>query len=187
MTDNLNALAKGALADLDAVFAAMPADALDGLIEEIVKARRIVVFGLGREGLQMRGFAMRLFHMGRDVAVWGDMTTPEVTTGDLLIVSAGPGDLATARTLAGIARRAGGRTLLVTAQPQGDLAKHVDVVTVIPAQTMANDKGGRLSVLPMGSLFETAQMIAFELAILKLRSRFNETAETMRARHTNLE
>ncbi len=187
MTDDLNALAKGALADLDAVFAAMPADALDGLIEEIVKARRIVVFGLGREGLQMRGFAMRLFHMGRDVAVWGDMTTPEVTTGDLLIVSAGPGDLVTARTLAGIARRAGARTLLVTAQPQGELAKQVDVVTVIPAQTMANDKGGKLSVLPMGSLFETAQMIAFELAILRLRPRFNESAETMRARHTNLE
>ena len=56
----------------------MPDDALDGLIEDIVKARRIVVFGLGREGLQMRGFAMRLFHMGRNVAVWGDMTTPEV-------------------------------------------------------------------------------------------------------------
>lgn len=187
MTENLNALAKGALADLDRVFAAMPENALDGLIEEIVKARRIVVFGLGREGLQMRGFAMRLFHMGRNVAVWGDMTTPEVAGGDLLIVSAGPGDLATASTLAEIARAAGARTLLVTAQPQGGLAKNVDVVTVIPAQTMADDRGGKLSVLPMGSLFETAQMIAFELAILKLRARFQETAETMRARHTNLE
>ncbi len=78
-------------------------------------------------------------------------------------------------------------TALVTAQPQGELALHVDVVTVIPAHTMANDLGGRLSVLPMGSLFETAQMIAFEIAILKLRPRFNETAETMRTRHTNLE
>ncbi len=135
----------------------------------------------------MRGFAMRLFHMGRNVAVWGDMTTPEVGPGDLFIVSAGPGDLATARTLAGIARKAGARTALVTAQPKGDLATHVDVVTVIPAQTMADDQGAKLSVLPMGSLFETSQMIAFELAILKLRPRFGETAETMRARHTNLE
>ena len=187
MTESLRALAKGALNDLEGVFAAMPEDALDGLIEAIVAARRIVVFGLGREGLQMRGFAMRLFHMGRNVAVWGDMTAPEVSAGDLLIVSAGPGDLATARTLAGIARSAGARTALVTAQPQGELTKHVDVVTVLPAQTMANDQSGKLSVLPMGSLFETAQMIAFELAILKLRPRFNETAETMRARHTNLE
>ena len=41
-------------------------------------------------------------------------------------------------------------------------------------------------MLPMGSLFETAQMIFFELVILRLRP-FNETSETMRARHTNLE
>ena len=187
MTDSLAELSKSALNDLASVFAAMPENALDGLIEEIVKARRMVVFGLGREGLQMRGFAMRLFHMGRNVAVWGDMTTPAVGPGDLFVVSAGPGDLATARTLAGIARAAGARTALVTAQPEGGLAEHVDVVTVIPAQTMANDRGAKLSVLPMGSLFETAQMIAFELAILKLKPRFGETSETMRARHTNLE
>jgi 6-phospho-3-hexuloisomerase len=99
----------------------------------------------------------------------------------------GPGDLPTAQTLVEVASKGGARTALVTAQPAGGLAKHVDIVTVIPAQTMANDQGGKLSVLPMGSLFETAQMIAFELVILKLRSRFNETPETMRARHTNLE
>jgi 6-phospho-3-hexuloisomerase len=187
MTETLAQLSKGALKDLEGVFVIMPEDALDGLIEAIVAARRIVVFGLGREGLQMRGFAMRLFHMGRDVAVWGDMTTPALGAGDLFIASAGPGDLPTARTLVDIAHEAGARIALITAQPRGELAKHVDVVTVIPAQTMADDRGGKLSVLPMGSLFETAQMIAFELVILKLRPRFGETSETMRARHTNLE
>ena len=121
MTETLRGLSEGALKDLEGVFAALPDDALDGLIEEIVKARRIVVFGLGREGLMMRGFAMRLFHMGRDVAVWGDMTAPAVGPGDLLIVSAGPGDLGTARTLVGIARDAGARTALVTAEPRGAL------------------------------------------------------------------
>jgi 6-phospho-3-hexuloisomerase len=187
MTDSLAQLSKGALSDLAGVFASMPEDALDGLIEEIVKAKRIVVFGLGREGLQMRGFAMRLFQMGRDVAVWGDMTTPALGAGDLFIASAGPGDLPTARTLVDVARKAGARTALVTAQPAGGLARLVDVVTVIPAQTMADDRGARLTVLPMGSLFETAQMIAFEIAILKLKPRFGETSETMRTRHTNLE
>jgi 6-phospho-3-hexuloisomerase len=187
MTDTLAQLSRGALSDLSGVFAAMREDALDGLIEEIVKAKRIVVFGLGREGLQMRGFAMRLFHMGRDVAVWGDMTTPALGPGDLFFASAGPGDLPTAQTLIQIAHKGGARTALVTAQPEGGLAKQVEVVTVIPAQTMANDQRGKRSVLPMGSLFETAQMIAFELVILKLRPRFNETSETMRARHTNLE
>jgi 6-phospho-3-hexuloisomerase len=187
MTESLAQLSRGALNDLAGVFAAMPEDALDGLIEEIVKAKRIVVFGLGREGLQMRGFAMRLFHMGRDVAVWGDMTAPAVGPGDLFLVSAGPGDLDTTRALVNIAHKAGARTALVTAQPGGGLAKLVDVVTVIPAQTMADDRASKVSVLPMGSLYETAEMIAFEIAILKLRPRFGETFETMRARHTNLE
>jgi 6-phospho-3-hexuloisomerase len=187
MNQNLQDLSKGALSDLSRVFAQLPDDAADPLIEAIVAANRIVIFGCGREGLQMRGFAMRLFHMGRNVAVWGDMTTPQVGPGDLLFVSAGPGYLATADVLVDIARKAGARTALITAQPKGELAGRVDIVTVIPAQTMADDRGPSLSVLPMGSLFETAQMIFFELVILKLRPRFGETSETMRARHTNLE
>jgi 6-phospho-3-hexuloisomerase len=187
MSQGLSELSKGALSDLGRVFRQLPDDAADPLIEAIIAANRIVVFGCGREGLQMRGFAMRLYHMGRNVAVWGDMTTPPVGSGDLLFVSAGPGYLATAHVLVDVARRAGARCALITAQPKGGLAGRVDIVTVIPAQTMADDRGPSLSILPMGSLFETAQMIFFELVILKLRAQLGESSETMRARHTNLE
>ena len=187
MTATFAELARGALDDLTGVFERLPAAAAAPLIEEIVAARRIVVFGCGREGLQMRGFAMRLFHMGRDVSVWGDMTMPPVGPGDLLFVSAGPGYLATVEVLVDIARKSGARTALVTGQADGGLAKSVDVVVLVPAQTMANDQGARRSVLPMGSLFEVAQMIFFELVILQLIPLLGETPETMRARHTNLE
>ena len=187
MSGSLTGLADGALRDLQGVFARLPDGAADPLIEAIVAARHIVVFGCGREGLQMRGFAMRLYHLGRSVAVWGDMTVPPVGPGDLLVVSAGPGPLATARTLVDLAHEAGARTALVTAQPAAGLAGQVDIVVTIPAQTMADDRDAGRSVLPMGSLFETAQMIFFELVILLLRPRLKETAETMRARHTNLE
>ncbi len=162
MPQSLASLSLGALDDLRSVFARLPDDAADPLIDAIVAARHIVVYGCGREGLQMRGLAMRLFHLGRSVAVWGDMTMPPVGPGDLLIVSAGPGQLATAATLVGLAHGAGARTALVTAQPGADLARQVDVVAVIPAQTMADDQGSSRSVLPMGSLFETAQMTFFE-------------------------
>ena len=96
MNDNLTGLLQGGLNDLKAVFERLPDNAADGLIAEVLAAQRIVVFGCGREGLQMRGFAMRLFHLGRDVSVWGDMTMPALRAGDLLFVSAGPGYLATA-------------------------------------------------------------------------------------------
>ena len=57
----------------------------------------------------------------------------------------------------------------------------------IPAQTMADDRGTNVSVLPMGSLFEGAQYILFEVMVLKLRERLGISTEAMRANHTNLE
>jgi 6-phospho-3-hexuloisomerase len=187
MTDSLSTLARGALSELADVLSRLPDAAADGLIEAVLGARRIAVYGCGREGLQMKGLAMRLFHLGRDVHVVGDMTVPPLGPGDLLLVSAGPGSLPTADALIGVARRAGARVAVVTAQPDGPTPRSADIATVLPAQTMADDQGERRSVLPMGSLFEAAQMIFFELVILRLRDRLGETAETMRARHTNLE
>lgn len=61
MSDSISELGRGAPADLGEVFAAMPDDAADPLIEAILPVRRICLYGAGREGLALRGFAMRLF------------------------------------------------------------------------------------------------------------------------------
>ena len=185
--DSLAALATRALGDLAKVFARLPPGAETALIDAIVAARRIAIYGAGREGLQMDGLAMRLSHLGLDVSVVGDMNVPPLGAGDLLLVSSGPGASNIGDALIGVAREAGAKIAVVTAQPGARTPARADVVFHIPAQTMADDRSGEVSVLPMGSLFETAQMIAFELVILKLRPRFSETSDTMRARHTNLE
>ncbi len=187
MIDTIPVLGLRALEDLAKVVRALPADAADGLIEALITSKRIAIYGAGREGLQMRGFAMRLFHLGLDVHVVADMTVPPLGAGDLLFVSAGPGASNIGEALIGVARKAGARVAVVTAQPDGRTPGLADIVFAIPAQTMANDRSGPVSVLPMGSLFETAQMLVFEIIVLKLRERLGETAETMRARHTNLE
>jgi 6-phospho-3-hexuloisomerase len=74
----------------------------------------------------------------------------------------------------------------VTAQPQGEVPTAADVVIYLRAQTMADDKGGA-SVLPMGSLYEAAMLIFFDIVSIVLRERSAQTMEGMRARHTNLE
>lgn len=176
-----------ALADLGGVFSRMDDAAVDRAVEAIAQARRIALYGVGREGLQIKGLAMRLFHLGRAACVVGDMTTPPVGEGDLLVVSAGPGAFSTVLALMGVARAAGAKTLVVTAQPDGEAARAADHVLHVPAQTMADDRGAGVSVLPMGSLYEGAQYVLFEIMILKLRDRLGVTAEAMRANHTNLE
>lgn len=185
--DSLASLATRALGDLGKVFARLPPGAESGLVDAIVAAKRIAIYGAGREGLQMDGLAMRLFHLGLDVHLVADMTTPPIGAGDLLLISSGPGASNIGDALIAVAREAGAKVAVVTAQPDARTPGKADLVFHIPAQTMADDQAGEVSVLPMGSLFETAQMVLFEIIVLALRDRLGETAETMRKRHTNLE
>jgi 6-phospho-3-hexuloisomerase len=187
----MGSLYDGALNELSAVFARIDDAAVARAIDLIANARRIALYGVGREGLQIKGFAMRLYHLGLQAAVVGDMSCPHLGAGDLLIVSAGPGQFSTVDALIEVARRDGAQTLVVTAQPQGQSARRADAVLHLPAQTMADDQANstaaKVSVLPMGSLYEGAQFILFEVMVLRLRERLQVDPQAMRARHTNLE
>jgi 6-phospho-3-hexuloisomerase len=162
-------------------------DAFNEAVTEIAQAKRVAVYGVGREGLQIKGFAMRLFHLGLKSAVVGEMTTPAIEEGDLLIVSAGPGDFSTVSALIGVAKGSGARVLVLTANAEGAAALRADTVLFIPAQTMADDEGEKRSVLPMGSLYEAGLFVVSELLILSLSERLSVAASTMRSNHTNLE
>lgn len=180
-------LALQALEELRGVFQRLDPSNAERMANEILAARRIACYGVGREGLMMKALAMRLMHLGLDAHVVGDMTTPPIGNGDLLMVSAGPGAFSTVLALLGVARQAGARTLVVTAQPAGEAAARADVVVYLPAQTMADDRQPAPSVLPMGSLYEAAQLLFFDILSILLRERTRQTPEMMRGRHTNLE
>jgi len=183
-----NSLYKSALDELAGVFERLDDTAVDTAVQMIADAHKTVVFGGGREKLQIMGFCMRLYHMGLATAVEGDMTTPPVGPGDLFIVTVGPGEISTALALLGVAKAAGASILVITAQPQGRAAEYADFVLTLPAQTMADDQGDRkTSVLPMGSLYEGALFILFEIMVLKLQNKIGITPDAMRANHTNLE
>lgn len=176
----------GALDEVRAVLDAGADREADRLCDELLAAHRIATYGVGREGLMMRALCMRLMHLGLDAHVVGDMTTPHLGKGDLLVVSAGPGTFSTVNALLGVARDAGARTAVVTAQPEGPAPRSADTVIHLRAQTMADDRGGA-SVLPMGSLYEAALLIFFDIVSILLRQRTGQTTDGMRGRHTNLE
>jgi len=111
----LSDLASRAAGEIRDAVAAIDPAALEGMVSELAGAGRIVCYGVGREGLMMRALAMRLYHMGLDAHVVGDMSCPPVGPGDLLVVSAGPGGFSTVNGLIGVARAAGARIACVTA------------------------------------------------------------------------
>ncbi|KAM2975840.1 hypothetical protein FF1_001955 [Malus domestica] len=171
---------------------------LDLLVTELsstaARNGRVFLYGVGREGLMVKALCMRLSHLGVSAHMVFDMTTPPITAADLLIASAGPGGFFTVDALCSVARSNGGRVLLLTAQPEtGSCVKHASVVGYVPAQTMANDAGGDGDVmksrplLPMGSVYEGALFVLFEMVVYKLGEVLGQSPEAVRARHTNLE
>jgi len=180
-------LSHQALSEIESVLKRVATVTADRMCGEILAARRIACYGVGREGLMMKALCMRLMHLGLDAHMVGDMTTPPVGKGDLLVASAGPGSFSTVMALVGVAHEAGARTMIVTAQPEGPAPRAADLVIELPAQTMANDRGGPASLLPMGSLYEAAQLVFFDLISILLREKTGQTPDQMRARHTNLE
>lgn len=190
MMHDVLSMAEQGLDEIGQVFAQLDPSMADKLCAAVLDARRIACYGVGREGLMMKALCMRLMHLGLDAHVVGDMTTPPVGPDDLLMVSAGPGGFSTVLGLMDVARQAGAQTLVITAQPEGSAAQIADVVVYLPAQTMADDQAdnsSQVSLLPMGSLYEAAQLIFFDLISILLREKLGQSPEEMRSRHTNLE
>lgn len=187
-TSTFHDMAQTAIAEIAGVLARTGSDDAERMCAEILRARRIACYGVGREGLMMKAMCMRLMHLGLDAHFVGDMTTPPIGAGDLLIASAGPGAFSTVLALEGVAHDAGAHVMIITAQPRGEAAQKAVVVITLPAQTMANDQNrGNNSLLPMGSLYEAAQLVFFDLVSILLREKTRQTPEQMRHRHTNLE
>ena len=187
-------------AQVAAVFSAPSAHppARSVLVSELAAAAarggRVFVHGVGREGLMMRALCMRLAHLGLPAHCVGDVTAPPAAGGDLLVASAGPGAFSTVDAICGVARGAGARVLLLTARPEGEFPRRqADVVAHLPAQTMADEEEAAAesapsrAKLPMGSLYEGAMFVLFEMVVLELARVLGQSPAQMRARHTNLE
>src|SRR6202166_4838317 len=162
--------------EVSAVMNRVDAEQMQTFLDLIQQARKIALYGGGREGLMIRALAMRLFHLGHEVSVAGDMTAPFLTNGDLLILSVGPGYVATIDALRSVAQRDGATVVCLTAQPDGKTALAADKIVYLPAQTMADDiEGKATSVLPMGSLFELVLFVFGEIVVLELLKRTGRT------------
>src|ERR1700743_2139024 len=179
---DVRALGTRAGQDLEAVFSKFEPSQLEILSQELLAAKRIVCYGVGREGLMMAAIAMRLMHAGFQSYVVGEMVTPPVGAGDIFFTSAGPGHFPIIETLLRVAREAGGRTVIVTAQPARASQMPVDVVIHLPAQTMVDVTAG-WSILTMGTHYEAALLLLCDLLLLEMTG---QQREDMYTRYTNM-
>lgn len=165
-------------------------DAADvtALVRAIAGAPRIFVAGAGRSGLVMRGFAMRLMHLGCNVHVVGDATTPAIKSNELLLIGSGSGATPSLRSSAEKARSIGARIALVTIDGESPIGRLADYCVTIEAPTpkLQQDAGFR-SVQPLGSLFEQSMGLLLDALIIVLMAELGQDRSIMFDRHANLE
>ena len=152
-------------------------------------ASRIFVAGAGRSGLCMRALGMRLMHLGKTVYVVGETISPSIVVENLLIIGSGSGRTASLLAMAGQARRQGAKILLFTTDATSPLAELAHHRVVIPAPSFKVDQAirSRMTVQPLGALFEQSMLIICDSLILGLMQRTGIDSEQMSARHANLE
>jgi 6-phospho-3-hexuloisomerase len=180
--------ARKVIAELDRTLTAISPQEAERLADLILAARRIFIAGAGRSGLAVKGFAMRLMHLGLAVHVVGETVTPGIEAGDLLVIGSGSGATASLVAMAEKARKTSASLALVTIFPQSPIGLLADTVVQIPAPTpKVGGDTAFTSIQPMGSLFEQSLLIFLDIMVMRLMDRMALDAKAMFERHANLE
>jgi 6-phospho-3-hexuloisomerase len=147
------------------------------------KAARIFVAGAGRSGLIARFFAMRLVHSGYDVSVVGEIVTPSIKKGDLLIIISGSGETEQLVAFTKRAKEIGATIILITAKSGSTIGDMADAVF----QIGRSEQYGKTLGMPMGTVFELSTLLFLEATISHIIHEKGIPEEVMRERHANLE
>ena len=153
---------------------------LTGMLD---KASRIFVSGAGRSGLIGRFFAMRLMHSGYDVSVVGEIVTPSIKKGDLLIIISGSGETEQLVAFTKRAKEIGAQIVLITAKNGSTIGDMADAVF----QIGTSEQYGKVVGMPMGTVFELSTLLFLEALISHVIHEKGIPEEEMRSRHANLE
>ncbi len=161
-------------------------------VDELQKAKRIFVGGAGRSLLSMKMFAMRLMQTNHETYLVGEVCTPSVRPGDLLVVSSGSGITLGTLELVRKARKNGGRAAVLTMNPTGPIAGEADFVLPVPPPATADTESESAESVFMkrhqkGNYFETVTILVTDGIIAAIMAREGYTDETIMSNHANLE
>ena len=160
---------------------------VEEMISEILNSNKIVVCGAGRVGMAIRGFGMRLGHLGFTAFTLGDSTVPGIANGDLLIVASGSGETQTIFDLVSIAKVNNVRIVVVTGNPESRIGKLAHVIVKLEAPSKTKKVDNFTSNQPMTSLNEQCLGIFFDAVVLQIMDKIGENHDSMWNRHSNLE
>ncbi len=169
---------------------------IDSLIDVYRRGAKVLVMGAGRSGLVGKAFAMRLMHLGFNVYVLGETTTPSIGEGDLVVAISGSGRTRLIVTAAEAAKKVNAKIAAITSYPDSPLGQIADVVVEIPGRTKTAPDidyfarqilGIHEPLAPLGTLFEDTALVFLDGVVVEIMHRLGKKEADLRARHANIE
>ena len=115
------------------VFEEQPEEDLEALMDAVMSAERVFVFGAGREGIAARSFAMRIMHLGKEIFWLLDDTTPGMKKGDLFLAVNGSGKIGCIDYFLDQAKRTSAKIAVITGAAAERTPGEADVNVCVPA------------------------------------------------------
>jgi 6-phospho 3-hexuloisomerase len=126
---------------------------------------------------------MRLMHSGYDTYMVGEIVTPSIKPGDLLIILSGSGETEQLIAFTKRAKEIGAKVLLISAKDNSTIGDLSDGIF----QIGNNAQYGKIQGMPMGTAFELSTLAFLEATVSHIIHEKGIAEEEMRARHANLE
>jgi len=172
------------VAGMDASLRTVAEGSVQQLTNEIAVARRIFFTGAGRSFLALKCLAMALMQIGYEVHATGDVSTPSIEKGDLLIVASASGETKSVVLFVDQARSSGARIVAITSNPSSAMGRLADLVVEMGDGAAAVKAFGGWKT---GSFFELALAPLGDCIVETLATATGATAETIAHSHANME
>ena len=184
-----SALSAAITAELQETLTSVNDAMVELLASKICTAKRVFLTGAGRSLLMVRACAMRLMQLGLTVFVPGEVVTPSIQRGDLLIVASGSGETATVALMAKKAKAIGAELALITIVPESTIGRLADLVIPIDAASTKVAENKKQSIQLGGSLFEISVLLLLEAVIMLVveKKKIADPNALLMENHANLE
>lgn len=180
-------LEKAIIKEIDDCLSKTDEKQIEDAVKLITESKRIFVAGAGRTGLVASEFAMRLMHIGFDVFRVGEVTTPAILEGDLLIVCSGSGETKSILNLVNVATNVNAKILLFTTKENSTISEKANNIVVIHGKATKNTDNSVKSIQPLSNLFAQSLILTMDIIIIRLMEINNIDESKLKNNHTNLE
>ena len=186
MSEN-QAISNQILHEIQTVLDKVDPTEVDRLVDELLKAKKVFFFAVGRVFLSLECFAKRLGHLGIDCQVVGSINERPITPDDLLLIASGSGESRLPVEIARIAKSKGARLGIITSSRSSTLKELCNFAVHLPCPTKFDVAAGVSSSQPMSALFDQSLHIFGDTVAIMLQKKKGIDNSELWPYHANLE